>query len=171
MPSKRAAKLPSFLDKIILKRVPPFVLRLSRSFLLFERRLRTRTMFASSSSSSRCCCFVSAVLQKQESKTRHKKCNGGVFFAGERTRVVSQKVNARFVVKAGSSFEQKFGKDGSGAFSGGVGGGMAGQSQGEVSAQDLAILQQRLGGQQISFEGAGAQQLQQKRFNRPAQGT
>jgi hypothetical protein len=39
---------------------------------------------------------------------------------------------------------------------------MAGQSQGEVSAQDLAILQQRLGGQQISFEGAGAQQLQQK---------
>ncbi|CAL6333029.1 unnamed protein product [Bathycoccus prasinos] len=66
------------------------------------------------------------------------------------------------VVKAGSSFEQKFGKDGSGAFSGGVGGGMAGQSQGEVSAQDLAILQQRLGGQQISFEGSGAQQLQQK---------
>ena len=39
---------------------------------------------------------------------------------------------------------------------------MAGQSQGEVSSQDLAILQQRLGGQQISFEGAGAQQLQQK---------
>ena len=73
-----------------------------------------------------------------------------------------RKSNARFVVKAGSSFEQKFGKDGSGAFSGGVGGGMAGQSQGEVSAQDLAILQQRLGGQQISFEGAGAQQLQQK---------
>jgi len=65
-------------------------------------------------------------------------------------------------IRAGSSFEQKFGKNGQGAFSGGVGGGMAGQSSGEVSAQDLAILQQRLGGQRISLEGSGAQQLQQK---------
>jgi hypothetical protein len=117
-------------------------------------------MFASSSS-SRCCCFVSA-LHKQESKTRHKNAMAASFLRGKGHVSSPRKSNARFVVKAGSSFEQKFGKDGSGAFSGGVGGGMAGQSQGEVSAQDLAILQQRLGGQQISFEGAGAQQLQQK---------
>ena len=39
---------------------------------------------------------------------------------------------------------------------------MAGPSKGEVSAQDLALLQQRLGGQRITMEGAGAQRLEQK---------
>ena len=83
------------------------------------------------------------MLQKQESKTRHKNAMAASFLKRGKGHVSSpRKSNARFVVKAGSSFEQKFGKDGSGAFSGGVGGGMAGQSQGEVSAQDLAILQQ-----------------------------
>lgn len=75
------------------------------------------------------------------------------------TKKISTSISAM-----GSSFEQKFGPGGSGAFSDGIGGGggMAGPSKGEVSAQDLAILQQRLGGQRITMEGAGAQRLEQK---------
>ena len=68
----------------------------------------------------------------------------------------------------GSSFEQKFGPGGSGAFSDGIGGGggMAGPSKGEVSAQDLAILQQRLGGQRITMEGASERNGWNKRVDR-----
>jgi hypothetical protein len=67
------------------------------------------------------------------------------------------------VTHATQDFERKFGKGGSGAFGNAPGGsGMGGSGSGEVSQQDLAILQQRLGGQRIQFEGSGAQQMQQK---------
>ena len=126
---------------------------------------------ASSSSSSSFCCSSQKVggAGKKMTTLMHQSRLGKSVHVSPmrghtRTPRAKKKKISTSISAMGSSFEQKFGPGGSGAFSDGIGGGggMAGPSKGEVSAQDLAILQQRLGGQQITMEGAGAQQLEQK---------
>ena len=130
------------------------------------------TMASSSSSSSSFCCSqnVGVCGKKMTTSMMHQSRRGKSVHVSPmrghtRTpRAKKKKKISTSISAMGSSFEQKFGPGGSGAFSDGIGGGggMAGPSKGEVSAQDLALLQQRLGGQRITMEGAGAQRLEQK---------
>jgi len=128
-------------------------------------------MASSSSSSSFCCSSqnVGGVGKKMTTLMHQSRRGKSVHVSPMRghTRTPHAKKKKKIstsISAMGSSFEQKFGPGGSGAFSDGIGGGggMAGPSKGEVSAQDLALLQQRLGGQRITMEGAGAQRLEQK---------
>ena len=129
-------------------------------------------MMASSSSSSSFCCSsqnVGGVGKKMTTLMHQSRRGKSVHVSPMRghtrtPRAKKKKKISTSISAMGSSFEQKFGPGGSGAFSDGIGGGggMAGPSKGEVSAQDLALLQQRLGGQRITMEGAGAQRLEQK---------
>ena len=127
------------------------------------------TMMMMASSSSSFCCSQNVGVGKKMTTSMHRRRGKSVHVSpmrGHNTRTphAKKKKISTSISAMGSSFEQKFGPGGSGAFSDGIGGGggMAGPSKGEVSAQDLAILQQRLGGQQITMEGAGAQRLEQK---------
>ena len=134
-----------------------------------SRRRHSMMMMMMMASSFRCS-SSSFVQNGKKTTTMGLRGKSVVVFPGphvsprghKRTRV-TKKISTS-ISAMGSSFEQKFGPGGSGAFSDGIGGGggMAGPSKGEVSAQDLAILQQRLGGQRITMEGAGAQRLEQK---------
>ena len=127
------------------------------------------SMMTTMASSSSFCCSqnVGGVGKKMTTFMMHQSRRGkSVHVSPMRghTSAKKKKKISTSISAMGSSFEQKFGPGGSGAFSDGIGGGggMAGPSKGEVSAQDLALLQQRLGGQRITMEGAGAQRLEQK---------
>ena len=150
----------------------------STTSLFFERYYSSciivvfsMTMMMMASSSSFCCSQNVGVKGKKmttfmmHQSRRGKSVHVSPMRGHTRTpRAKKKKKISTSISAMGSSFEQKFGPGGSGAFSDGIGGGggMAGPSKGEVSAQDLALLQQRLGGQRITMEGAGAQRLEQK---------